>query len=188
MLSASRFYVLYFNGRVGEKMLKCCLGHHPKSSVTNSGKYLRYKTLLWCISGDGPDEGGSCRWVFIYLVLCFRQVPHIIALMHSQSVITTHIFIPSSGIPMHPCLCSRSINSPHFLQLPVSAPLKGLQQPLVTHNWNRVPAFNSSWLVFSDFVFFFSLCQSASGRPPCVRHCDGHGDGALRPSWSRLRH
>lgn len=138
-------------------MLKCCLGHHPKSSVRNSGKYIGYKTLLWCISGDGPDEGGSCRWVFIYLVLCFRQVPHIIALMHSQSVITTHIFIPSSGIPMHPCLCSRSINSPHFLQLPVSAPLKGLQQPLVTHNWNRVHAFNSSWLVFSDFVFFF-LC------------------------------
>lgn len=42
---------------------------------------------------------------FIYLVLCFHQVPHIIALMHSHSVIITHTVIPSSGIPVHPCLC-----------------------------------------------------------------------------------
>lgn len=97
--------------------------------------------------------------------------------MQSQSVSITHTVIPSSGIPMHPCLCSRSTNSSHFLQLPISAPPRGLQQPSGAHNWNRVHPFNSSWLVFF-----------ASGRPPCVRHRDRHGDGALRPSWSRLRH
>lgn len=38
------------------------------------------------------------------------------------------------------------------------------------------------------FCVFYSLCASPSGRPSRVRRGDGHGDGALRPGWSRLRH
>lgn len=36
---------------------------------------------------------------YIYLVLCLHPGPHIIALMHRESVIITHAFIPSSGHP-----------------------------------------------------------------------------------------
>lgn len=92
--------------------------------------------------------------------------------MQGQSVIITHTFIPLSGIPMHPCLCSWSTNSSHFLQLPVSAPLRGLQQPLGARNWNRVHAFNSSWLVFKQlcFCFVFFLCV---GRLQVALHACG---------------